>query len=82
MILRHWGAPGLTSLVRYVKGADFDCSGGSGREWERDIDLANTVQSDTLPGVSFRLRNAAIAGDILARRDENRFIINYTVKLF
>ncbi|MEE4464255.1 OprD family porin, partial [Azotobacter chroococcum] len=41
------GLPGLTSTLRYVKGDNVDTGprGFEGEEWERDLDLAYTIQS-------------------------------------
>lgn len=78
------GIPGLTSTLRYVKGDNVDTGtrGFEGEEWERDLDLAYVIQSGPLKNVSLRWRNATARSNYASDIDENRLIINYSVKLF
>ncbi|BAP43238.1 outer membrane porin [Pseudomonas sp. StFLB209] len=75
------GVPGLVAMARYVHGDNFKYQGRDAEEWERNIDLTYTVQSGTFKNVSFRLRNVELVGDVTGRRDENRFIVSYTLPL-
>ncbi|WP_256675673.1 OprD family porin [Pseudomonas sp. R5(2019)] len=80
-----WGVPGLTFMTRYVDGRNVKTATGSeGREWERDTDLAYTVQDGPLKGVSVRWRNVTFrSGDGLTTKvDENRLIVGYTLALW
>ncbi|SFA99989.1 OprD family porin [Azotobacter beijerinckii] len=78
------GLPGLTSTVRYVKGDNVDTGarGFEGEDWERDLDLAYTIQSGPLKNVSIRWRNATARSNYATDIDENRLIVNYPIKLF
>ncbi|SEJ52710.1 outer membrane porin, OprD family, partial [Azotobacter beijerinckii] len=78
------GLPGLTSTVRYVKGDNVDTGarGFEGEDWERDLDLAYTIQSGPLKSVSIRWRNATARSNYATDIDENRLIVNYPIKLF
>ncbi|AJE22686.1 OprD family porin [Azotobacter chroococcum] len=78
------GLPGLTSTLRYVQGDNVDTGprGFEGEEWERDLDLAYTIQSGPLKNVSIRWRNAIARSNYATDIDENRIIINYAIKLF
>lgn len=75
------GLPGLTAMARYVYGDNFQIAGQNASEWERNIDLTYTLQSGALKNLSFRLRNVELVGDATGRRDENRFIVSYTLPL-
>lgn len=77
------GVPGLTSTVRYITGDNVDTGRGfEGKDFERDLDLAYTVQSGPLKDVSIRLRNVTARSNYRTDIDENRLIVSYTVKLF
>lgn len=76
------GIPGLTLMSRYVHGDNFTIGGANAKEWERDIDLGYVIQSGPLKNVGLRLRNVAYRGSHTTDIDENRFIVNYTVKLW
>ncbi|KQQ64965.1 porin [Pseudomonas sp. Leaf127] len=75
------GVPGLVAMARYVHGDNFKYQGRDAEEWERNIDLTYTVQSGALKNLSLRLRNVELVGDPTGRRDENRFIVSYTLPL-
>lgn len=77
------GIPGLTFMTRYIRGENIDIVGRDAR-WERDVDIAYTVQSGALEGLNLRWRNAMVrqdanldGGDV----DENRVIVSYTWNL-
>lgn len=55
--------------------------GFEGRDWERDLDLAYTVQSGPLRNLSLRLRNVTARSNYRTDIDENRLILSYTLKL-
>lgn len=75
------GAPGLMAMARYVHGDNFKYNGRDAEEWERNIDLTYVIQSGTFKDLSFRLRNVELVGQPTGRRDENRFIVSYTLSL-
>ena len=85
------GVPGLAATVRYLKGSHIDLPekfGGSGRsESERDLELSYVIQSGSLKGLGFRVRNALYRNDFAPNatfRDDNetRINIDYTLALW
>ncbi|HCL3281872.1 TPA: OprD family porin [Pseudomonas aeruginosa] len=78
------GLPGLNLMTRYVQGRDIDR--GAGRaddsEWERNTDLSYVIQSGPLKRVALKWRNITYRSRYGADLDENRFIVNYTLKLW
>ncbi|WP_134412236.1 OprD family outer membrane porin, partial [Pseudomonas aeruginosa] len=78
------GLPGLNLMTRYVQGRDIDR--GAGRaddsEWERNTDLSYVIQSGPLKSVALKWRNITYRSRYGADLDENRFIVNYTLKLW
>lgn len=77
------GVPGLTSTLRYVKGDNVDTGLGSeGKDWERDLDIAYTVQNGPLKNFGVRVRNAVARSNYRPSIDENRLILSYTLVLF
>lgn len=76
------GLPGLTSLVRYSRGSDVDTATvGDGREWERDLELAYTIQSGPLRNLNLRWRNSSVRRSFAENFDENRLILAYNFNL-
>src|SRR5690606_14224586 len=76
------GIPGLVSTLRYIRGDNVDTGAGfEGKEWERDLDLGYTFQSDWLSGLGIRMRNVVARSNYRSDIDENRLIFNYTWKL-
>lgn len=77
------GVPGLTTMVRYVKGDNVTTTGNfEGREWERDLDIGYVVQSGPLKNVGVLFRNAAVRSNYRSDVNENRLILNYSLALF
>jgi len=79
------GLPGLTFMTRYVDGTHAQTATvRNGREWERDTDLAYTVQSGPLKNVNVRLRNATLrsSNGLTSDIDESRIIIGYSLALW
>lgn len=80
------GIPGLNFSTKYVKANDIrTATVNNGHEWERDTDIAYTVQSGVLNGTNFRLRNASYrTSNGLAKNqvDELRIIIGYTLPIW
>lgn len=84
------GMPGLTGMVRYLKGTNIELPSLGGRdltESERDLELTYTIQSGPLKDVSFRVRNARYRNDFAPNasvRDDNetRVVIDYTLALW
>ncbi|MHC6223895.1 OprD family porin [Pseudomonas sp. X10] len=76
------GLPGLTLMTRYLRGDGYDGPGGrDGREWERNTDIAYTLQGGPLKNLDFRLRNGTYRSDGSNDIDQTRFIISYTLPL-
>lgn len=79
-----YGIPGLTFMVRYIKGYDFNTPlTDEGKAWERDIDVKYVVQSGPAKNLSLRARNATYrssdrGGDV----DEIRLIFEYPISIF
>jgi len=79
------GIPGLTFMTRYVDGRNVrTATTRSGKEWERDTDLAYVVQSGSLKGLSLRWRNLSFrsGNGLTTDIDENRLILGYTFALW
>jgi imipenem/basic amino acid-specific outer membrane pore len=89
------GIPGLSYMVRYVKGFDIDGSkanshyagryGDDEKHWERDMDLKYVVQAGPLRNLSTTLRYATHRGSsskALTDVDEVRVIMQYPFKVF
>lgn len=77
------GIPGLTAMVRYVKGDDVDlATGGEGREWERDTDIGYVIQSGALKNLGILVRNSTVRSNYRSDVNESRLILNYSLALF
>ncbi|VVN68690.1 OprD family porin [Pseudomonas fluorescens] len=77
------GIPGLTTMVRYVKGDNVTTVGGfEGQEWERDLDIGYVIQSGPLKNLGILARNATARSNYRSDVNENRLILNYTLALF
>lgn len=81
------GVPGLTSMVRYIKGDDIDVNAAidDGSEWIRDIELAYTVQAGPLKSLNVKWRTSSIRKDWVSNGtdfDEHRLIVNYPLNIF
>lgn len=78
------GLAGLSFMTRYVKGdqADAATSVQRGREWERNTDIAYTLQTGPLKNLGIRWRNAAYRSSFARGADENRLILSYTLPLW
>lgn len=81
-----YGIPGLTFMVRYVKGWDFKNGVGvdiNGDAWERDSDIRYVVQSGKAKGLSFAVRQASYrSSDRGGEIDDFRIITNYPINIF
>lgn len=81
------GVPGLRAFTRYVRGSNIDMAAinpawsGTGKEWERDIDVTYTIQTGALRNLSVQWRNAMVRSDAIRDIDENRLILAYTFTL-
>lgn len=89
------GIPGLSFMVRYVKGWDIDGTHASNfyanrygddvKQWERDMDLRYVVQSGTAKGLNLQVRYAtarASAANALVDLNEVRIITQYPFSIF
>lgn len=78
------GIPGLQFSGKYANGDHAQVTGftGEGREWERNLSVAYTVQTGSFKNLSFRWQNANATSNYARDVDENRVIIGYTVSLW
>lgn len=82
--MKNYGVPGLTFMVRYIKGTNFTtATGHDGKAWERDIEVKYVIPSGKAKDLSFRLRNAMYrssdrGGDI----NEVAFTTEYPISVF
>lgn len=80
------GIPGLTFATKYVKAHNIKAAAvNNGHEWEHNSDIAYVVQSGTLKGANFRLRNASYRssnGLAKSQMDEIRIIVGYTLPIW
>ncbi len=86
----QYGIPGLSFMTRYVRGSKIEGADGrrQGKNWERDTDIAYTVQSGAAKDLSMRVRNAtyrsnsaAIEGGARTDVNEVRFIVEYPLSI-
>lgn len=77
------GIPGLNLMTRYIRGSDIYMGSGvsSGKEWERDTDIAYVIQEGPLKNLGVKWRNATLRSDVSGKIDENRLIVSYTIPL-
>ncbi|MNP57717.1 Porin-like protein NicP precursor [compost metagenome] len=76
------GIPGLKASVAYLKGTDIKAQNAADQsEWERDMTLDYVIQSGSLRGLAFSVRNGKSNTDAGRNVEQNRFIINYTLSL-
>ena len=76
------GVPGLTFMARYLSG-DNGRSGSDGlSEWERDMELAYTLQSGPIKGLGIKLRNYVYRSDFARGRDSNRIYLTYDIAVW
>lgn len=89
------GIPGLSFMVRYVKGWDIDGTHASNfyanrygddvKQWERNMDLRYVVQSGKAKGLNLQLRYAtarATEANALVDHNEVRIITQYPFSIF
>lgn len=76
------GLPGLTFMTRYLKGDNFDRGAEEGTEWERNTDIAYTIQSGSLKNLELKWRNGSYRSNGGNEIDQNRVIVSYTLPLF
>ncbi|TBV12474.1 OprD family porin [Stutzerimonas kirkiae] len=81
------GIPGLTFMTRYLSGDNIDqgANAPEGKEWERNTDIAYTIQDGTFKNLNIRWRNATVRNNNYSATsrdiDENRLIVSYTIPL-
>ncbi|NIE77468.1 OprD family porin [Pantoea sp. Ap-967] len=76
------GIPGLTLMTRYGRGSNATTQAGrGGSEWERDTELAYTVQSGSLRDLSIRLNNATNRRSFNSDFDQTRLVLSYPLAL-
>ena len=77
------GIPGLSLMTRYVSGDNVNLnSGGEGKEWERDTDIAYVIQNGPLKNVGMKVRNATVRSNFGSDINETRLILSYTLALW
>ena len=76
------GMPGLVASVTYLKGTNIRiASGGTEKEWERDLALDYVVQSGTFKNVGFGWRNGVSRSEVARDQDQNRLFVSYSIPL-
>lgn len=76
------GLPGLSLMSRYVRSNEFTIGQRQGHERELDTDIAYVIQRGPLKDLGLRWRNVVYRANYAANVDENRLILEYTVKLW
>ncbi|TBU95457.1 OprD family porin [Phytopseudomonas dryadis] len=77
------GIPGLTFMTRYISGDNVAVAAGNdGKEWERNMDIAYTIQSGALKNLNLKWRNATVRSNFGNDLDENRLILSYSMPLW
>ncbi|TBU82079.1 outer membrane porin, OprD family [Pseudomonas daroniae] len=77
------GLPGLTFMTRYISGDNVAVAAGNdGKEWERNMDIAYTIQSGALKNLNLKWRNATVRSNFGNDLDENRLILSYSMPLW
>jgi len=82
------GIPGLTGMVRYMKGTNIylpSLGGSNLHETNKDVELAYVIQDGPTKGLAFRsryavYRNNHVAASNIKSANETRFNIDYTWK--
>lgn len=74
------GLNGLIVGVRYIRSHGAQSGAiSNGRAFERDLDLAYSVQQGIAKGLSIRLRNVIARSNYRSGIDENRLILSYNL---
>lgn len=75
-----WGLPGLVFSTKYLHGSKIKLKNSplEHKEWERDTELAYTVQTGRFKDLSFRLRHASFRSSLDRGIDQTRMLITYT----
>lgn len=84
------GVPGLTGMVRYMRGTNIDLPRLGGKhltESSKDLDLSYVVQSGPAQGLAIRLRHAFYRNDhkstaTFRSDNETRLNLDYTLKIW
>lgn len=77
------GIPGLTFMTRYISGDNIEIgTSGNEKEWERDTDIAYTIQDGPLKNLGIKLRNATVRSTFGNDINENRLIMSYSLPLW
>ncbi|CAI8885619.1 OprD family porin [Pseudomonas chlororaphis] len=84
------GVPGLTGMVRYMRGTNIDLPRLGGRdltESSKDLELAYVVQSGPAKGLAIRLRHAFYRNDLeptatFRSDNETRINLDYALKIW
>ena len=77
------GIPGLVQSNKYLHGSNAKIPNNDAKqkEWERDTELAYTVQSGFFKDLSFRLRQASFRSSLDRGIDQTRVMMTYTFHL-
>lgn len=77
------GLPGLSFMTRYLRGDHFQRTANlEGTEWERNTDIAYTVQGGPLKNLELRWRNGSYRSNGTGNDiDQHRVIVSYTIPL-
>lgn len=76
------GLEGMTFMTNYVKGTGVDRGvAGSGKEWERNTDVAYKFQNGAAKDLSLTFRNATHRSNFAGDTDEVRLVVSYPFSL-
>ncbi|WP_205300328.1 OprD family outer membrane porin [Pantoea sp. Ap-967] len=84
------GIPGLTGMIRYMRGSDIDLpqlGGANLKESSKDVEVAYVVQSGPAKNLAIRLRHAFYRNDLDSNAtfrsdNETRINFDYTLKIW
>jgi len=75
------GLPGLKTSYTYWNGQHIQALNTQNSEWEHDFRIDYVIPQGSLKGLGFTWRSAVLRGNDASDKDENRFIVSYSIPL-
>lgn len=75
------GIQGLKTSYTYWNGQHIQALNRTNSEWEHDFRIDYVIPQGTFKGLGFTWRSAVLRGNDTADKDENRFIVSYSIPL-
>ena len=75
------GLPGLKTSYTYWNGQHIQALNKQNSEWEHDFRIDYVIPQGSLKGLGFTWRSAVLRGNDASDKDENRFIVSYSIPL-